>query len=567
MGREKELETLHTKLCQGEGVAISAVAGMGGVGKTELATQYVKRYQDVYGGGVCWFDVRVNDLATAVVEFIQLNLGLEIPQKNSQGQPLDILQQVRWCWQHWQPEQGKVLLVVDDVGKETKLQEVLPQNKRFSLLLTTRVRNLSPSFTEMPLNVLSLEKAEELLIKLLGKQRVTQEAATARELLAWLGYLPLGIELVGWYLREDPSLSLQEMGELLQEEGLGCEAVDRSINGTAERGVRAAFELSWAKLDTEAKDLAMFMGLFAPALLPWELVKEAAESHLSWSKGSLNQGKRQLYQRHLIQFDEKENGYKVHALIRVFCQEKLAASVQKEAFATAFAEAMVAIAKTIPQTPTLKDIQRVKAAIPHLKEVPSKHLDVVADDEDLIWSFLGLARFYEGQGLYKLAEPYYQQCWVEVETRLGEEHPHVASSLNNLAGLHESQGRYTEAEPLYKQALELRKRLLGEEHPDVATSLNNLAGLYKSQGRYTEAEPLYKQALELRKRLLGEEHPDVASSLNNLALLYKSQGKYTEAELLYQQALELCEQVLGSNHPNTVTIRNNLAYLQEEMRK
>jgi hypothetical protein len=42
----------------------------------------------------------------------------------------------------------------------------------------------------------------------------------------------------------------------------------------------------------------------------------------------------------------------------------------------------------------------------------------------------------------------------------------------------------SEAEPLLVEALAMRKRLLGEEHPAVATSLNNLAGLYESQGRY-----------------------------------------------------------------------------------
>ena len=76
-----------------------------------------------------------------------------------------------------------------------------------------------------------------------------------------------------------------------------------------------------------------------------------------------------------------------------------------------------------------------------------------------------------------------------------------------MAGLYSSQGRYEEAEPLYIQALDMRKKLLGEEHPDVATSLNNLAGLYFSQGRYEEAEPLYIQSLDMRKKLLGEEHP------------------------------------------------------------
>jgi tetratricopeptide (TPR) repeat protein len=95
---------------------------------------------------------------------------------------------------------------------------------------------------------------------------------------------------------------------------------------------------------------------------------------------------------------------------------------------------------------------------------------------------------------------------------LGEEHPAVATSLNNLANLYHSQGRYSEAEPLYLEALELWRRNLGEEHPAVATSLNNLANLYYSQGRYSEAEPLLLQALELTRRNLGEEHPHVALS-------------------------------------------------------
>jgi hypothetical protein len=62
-------------------------------------------------------------------------------------------------------------------------------------------------------------------------------------------------------------------------------------------------------------------------------------------------------------------------------------------------------------------------------------------DEDLIWVFTGLGRFYNGQGLYAIAEPWYNQCVEVVKTRLGEEHPSVAASLNNLALLYNSQGR------------------------------------------------------------------------------------------------------------------------------
>ena len=85
---------------------------------------------------------------------------------------------------------------------------------------------------------------------------------------------------------------------------------------------------------------------------------------------------------------------------------------------------------------------------------------------------------------------------------------------------------------MYVVALELRKKSLGEEHPDVAGSLNNLALLYKSQGEYEKAEPLYVEALEMYKKLLGEEHPSVATSINNLAGLYDAQGKYEKGLLL-----------------------------------
>jgi len=61
----------------------------------------------------------------------------------------------------------------------------------------------------------------------------------------------------------------------------------------------------------------------------------------------------------------------------------------------------------------------------------------------------------------------------------------------------------------------LRKRLLGDNHPDVATSLNNLAALYYSQGRYTEAEPLYREAIKIATQVLGKNHPDSQTIMEN----------------------------------------------------
>jgi tetratricopeptide (TPR) repeat protein len=69
----------------------------------------------------------------------------------------------------------------------------------------------------------------------------------------------------------------------------------------------------------------------------------------------------------------------------------------------------------------------------------------------------------------------------------------------------------------------LSQRLLGENHPSVAISLNNLAKLYDSQRKYEEAEPLYLQALAIAEQALGENHPTTVKIRENLQRLRQQQ--------------------------------------------
>jgi hypothetical protein len=50
-------------------------------------------------------------------------------------------------------------------------------------------------------------------------------------------------------------------------------------------------------------------------------------------------------------------------------------------------------------------------------------------------------------------------------------------------------------------------KVLGEEHPDVATSLNNLALLLWNTERRKEANVYGRQALAIATRALGPSHP------------------------------------------------------------
>ncbi|KAJ5313221.1 1-3-beta-glucanosyltransferase gel2 [Penicillium atrosanguineum] len=85
------------------------------------------------------------------------------------------------------------------------------------------------------------------------------------------------------------------------------------------------------------------------------------------------------------------------------------------------------------------------------------------------------------------------------------------------------------AEQLVVQAMEARNTKLGEDHPDMLISMNNLASTYMKQGRWEEAEQLEVQVMETRKTKLGEDHPDTLTSMANLAFTWKSSGHDAKA--------------------------------------
>jgi len=109
----------------------------------------------------------------------------------------------------------------------------------------------------------------------------------------------------------------------------------------------------------------------------------------------------------------------------------------------------------------------------------------------------------------------------------------------------------------------INQRCYKDNHPDVATSLNNLAALYREEGRYSEAEPLYVRSLSIREQQLGADHPDTAGSLFNMAALYYNMECYSQALPLIQRAVKIYEQALNPDHPTTQSAHSWLRTISE----
>jgi len=108
VGRETELQNLHRLLQSNQQVAIAAIAGMGGVGKTELALQYANSHRVTYQGGICWLSA-LQDVGVQLVQFAINKLQLNIPDD------LDLVGRVQYCLTKW--HEGEVLLIIDNVTK------------------------------------------------------------------------------------------------------------------------------------------------------------------------------------------------------------------------------------------------------------------------------------------------------------------------------------------------------------------------------------------------------------------------------------------------------------------
>ena len=112
VGRAETIFELNNQLQENNQLAITAVKGMGGIGKTELATQYSRIYLllNKYQGGICWLKARDENIGLQVLRFAKNYLDITPPENQ------DLESQVEFCWSRWQSvKEGNVLVVIDDV--------------------------------------------------------------------------------------------------------------------------------------------------------------------------------------------------------------------------------------------------------------------------------------------------------------------------------------------------------------------------------------------------------------------------------------------------------------------
>jgi tetratricopeptide (TPR) repeat protein len=444
----------------------------------------------------------------------QLRTNIKIPDGLT---PLDTM---RFCWQNLSSD-GDVLLVLDDVEKFSHINDGwLISDNRFKALITSRERNLGACITNIPLAELPPKYAFELLKKIVGDDdsRVEKEKAIAEEICKYLGYLPLAIELVGLYLKDDLHLTLVKLQERLDiaDKSLNPESFEELGFITAKRTVIAAFDLSWQKLTPSSKELALILSLLASANIPVDLA-ELITKEIGWSEELFIESRKQLANLYLLKKTSEELQV-FHPLIWDFFRHKLKSLGCESEWRKAIAKALVAKLNQLEHPLTQQKIDAFVSLISHIQEI-YPHLLSVAGEK----YFEHLGFIHPDQEGFEEAELLDQMVLGIKLHMLGGTHQSVANSSNNVARKLYFRGQYSEAEKYYKKALAVFPP--GEENVAAAKIGSNLAKLYEVQGRFTEAKPLIENLYKIQLKMFGHSHPVTLTTLGRLIAVHEAISK------------------------------------------
>jgi tetratricopeptide (TPR) repeat protein len=599
VGRGDELLQIVAALRCGETVALGQVVastGLGGLGKTQLAVEFVHRYGRFFAGGVFWLSFASPDEIPLQVAACA-GPGLE-------ARPLEErVQRVRDAWLCAVPR----LLVFDNCEEEGLLEAWRPSSGGCRVLVTSRRSHWSPTLgvTNLPLDLLPRPDSIELLRRY--RPDLALENPGLDAIAGELGDLPLALHLAGSYLRAYRAvvsladyLAELRRSELVQHASLLGTSLDNAPSPTHHvQSVAQTFALCLGRLDRQrevdgvAIALLARMACMAPGEpVPGDLLAKTLEGV---DPRQQVDGLRRLGAVGLV--EQGQGWLRLHRLLVHFARQEALDPTAQPAVARALigcgSDAQhgqltrTALAAVIPHLVDLAsrdtgderrpgelsgavghalrragDLRAARPWYRHAVEVRENVLGL--DHPDTAVALNDLVRLLRGLGELAAARPLCERAVAICGHVLGPDHPTTARSIGNLASLLHGQGDLAAARPLFERALAIRERVLGPDHRETAGSLNDLAYLLKDQGELAAARPLYERAVETWERVVGPDHPETAVSLNNLALLLKASGEVTAARPLLERALAIRERVNGPEHPDTALGLNNLALVLRE---
>jgi tetratricopeptide (TPR) repeat protein/DNA-binding SARP family transcriptional activator len=573
-GRDRELRRLLEALTSdaGTAVAIDAIDGMPGIGKTTLAVHAAHHLAEHFPDGQFYVDLHTHDPAQEpvspadVLETLLRLLGVsaeEIPPSLDERAAL---------WRARMTNR-RALILLDDASGQDQVQPLLPGSPGCLVLITSRRRlaGLRGAQT-LSLDVLPEQDAVTLFARIVGAQRAQDDEAVA-EVVRLCGYLPLAIEIAASRLRHRPAWTTADLaGRLARTQNRLAELHAEDLH------VASAFALSYQELTGVQQHAFRCLGLHIGS----DLTPPAAAALIGGGLADCERALDALVQCHLVE-EPRPGRFRLHDLVREYARD-LAQHDEPESdrrlrvhrlldFYLHTADMADHVLHPHRRRMRAIEIAHSPVVSPILDDSSETQKWISAELDNLLVSIKYaadhrwpahaaqlphvLADIIDNSGHWQDATTAHRQAlgaWRDMGDRRGE-----AQALGDLSFAQYRTGRYDAALRYAHDALEIF-RDIGDQYGEAAT-LDRIGLVHWHTANYREGLTCHQEALIIY-RDIGDRHGEF-DAISHSGIMYWHIGRYREAIANFDEALSICR-AMGDRRKEA-KILNNIGDVKQHL--
>ncbi|MCO1657132.1 FxSxx-COOH system tetratricopeptide repeat protein [Pseudonocardia humida] len=547
-GRVPLLTELRRSLCAGAPIAVQAVHGMGGIGKSTAVKEYAHRFSHEYDAA--WW-VNAEDPTLILEQLAELSraLGLDYRTESITVTVSRLLGELR--------NRDRWLIVFDNADDPAALAAFLPTAGGHTVI-TSRNPNWDDLANPLPIGVFGREESTVLL-----RSRVPSlQSDLAERIAEEVGDLPLAVGQAGAFLAE----TRMSASDYIQ-------SIRTRVDQTLARGqvaeypdtLTASWSLAFERLATDAPAALALLSLSAqlapehvpltlftrqPDLLPAPLAEAAADPLAMADLSQL------LRRRALADIDV--DGLQLHRVVRAL----LLARTHNDPDAPHLRRTALRLLAGALQVNPWNNPEcwpQWRQLLPHVLTVTEADtgLDAVADVAAWLLNRAGIylhTRGEPGPALQLLQRAYQLNM-----RNLGGDHSETLQAASDLATDLRRLGDHAAARDLDRDIFDRHRRISGPDYPDTLMAATHLAADLRRLGSYAAAYDLDRDILDRHRRISGPDHPDTLIAAGNVAADLRRYGEFVAARDLDRDTLKRYRRILGQDHPDTLCAAGKLA--------
>ncbi|MDR6974761.1 DNA-binding SARP family transcriptional activator [Streptomyces sp. 3330] len=533
----------------GRVMAVSALAGIGGVGKTTLAVHVAHRARPAFPDGQLYVDLQGAGPRSAEPETV---LGSFLRALGTADSAIPDSLEERAALYRSVLDGRRVLVLLDNAKDAAQIRPLLPGTEGCAALVTSRVRMVDLAGAHLvDLDVMSPEEALALFTRIVGEERVAAERKAALDVVAACGFLPLAIRIAASRLAARRTWTVSVLAAKLADERRRLDELQ-----AGDLAVKATFELGYGALEPAQARAFRLLGLadgpdtsLAAAAAVLDLPVEDTEDLLE-----------SLVDTSLLE-SAAPGRYRFHDLVRLYaraCADRDEPPGERDAALSRLLDFYLATAAGVYAIERPGD-----RTVVHLEPTSYRGLSFDERTQALDWLFaeaqclLACARQQQsGSGLRRAVDLLWAAKDLAESGANAKQYEWAASALRDaaqeaadvraesrartaLSNVHLAAGRYSEADEEARRAIELATA--AHDATPVSWAATDRGIIALGQGRYEEAEEFLTTARDGYRA--DGNRPGEANALCNLSRLYERMNRPADAVTLAQQGVDIYQQL------------------------